>query len=364
MGDFFDDVEYENNSRFEHRSTKRSKRRRVWVVISLVILLVVAAGVGGAVAFKVLGNPGAKRAAVITTTTKVTSTTEPAQAVHDEKAAASSDESTTAQTKQVSNVLMIGVQEIANRKVAKGILLAKIDLANNIIQAVNIPERTYLNITGLGADQISESFNMGLASTKKAVQDLLHIETDSHIVMHYEDFETLVSDNRFQVAFEKAIETSLFEGDKQAYGAAISKIDASKINIVPLPVKYISINGEPFYEPNNEEISKLVESLWGIKIEVKTQPVRIIVLNGSGKPGAGKQISDKLVPSGYMIIDVKNASSFDYKTTQIVAYKEDVMDKAKIVQQLLGVGDVVYHPVSQDVAEIAIIAGQDLKPAK
>lgn len=367
MSDFFDNPEeFEKApSRLEAFSAGRAKRRRniVIVAVSMIVMLLIL--VGAAFALKVLPfgtKSKAKQVATTSTsakTVKANKTLETTEGVGLE----AGDTSATPSIRQVANMLIIGVQEIGESKAAKGLLLAKIDLTNGSIQAVNIPDRTYLNINSLGLDQISKSFNMGLATTKKTVEDLMHVTVDNHIIMHYEDFEFLVSDNRFQDAFEKTIETNLFENEKKAYGIAVSRIDTSKISIVALPVKYMSINGEPFYEPDNQEISSLIESLWGIKIEIKTQPVRIIVLNGSGQPGVGKQVSDKLSPDGFVIIDVRNASSFNYKTTQIVAYKEEFLDKAKELKQMLGVGEAVYHPVSQDVAEIAIIVGHDFKPA-
>jgi hypothetical protein len=203
---------------------------------------------------------------------------------------------------------------------------------------------------------------MGMASTKKTIEDLLQVTTDSHIVIHYEDFEYLVSNSLFSAAYDKAIETSLFEADKKAYSAALSKINPSKISIIPLPVKFMSLNGEPFYEPDNQEISRLVATVWGIKIEIREEPIRIIILNGSGQPGVGKLVSDKLTPNGFVVIDIRNASSFNYKQTQIVAYKQQFMVHAEKIKQLIGVGNIVHHQVNQDVAELAIIIGQDLKP--
>lgn len=264
--------------------------------------------------------------------------------------------------KQVMNLIVIGADEAGVRKKARGLIFAKIDTISGSIQAINIPEKTYLNITGLGLDQISESFTVGMDTTKRAVEDLLHMRADGHIVVRHGDFESMISENRFQVAFERAVESSFTEDEKRAYSEEIATFSRSNITISQLPVKYISISGKPYYEPNYDEISKLLESVWGIKVEIKNETVRVIVLNGSGVPGAGRLVAERIKPAGFLIADVENASSFNYEKTRIIAYKENYMDKAKVVQQILGVGEVIHHAVdSQDVAEMAIIVGKDYR---
>lgn len=265
--------------------------------------------------------------------------------------------------RQIVNLVIIGSEEVNERKKARGLMFAKIDLIGGSIQAVNIPEKTYLNITGLGLDQISESFTMGLDTTKRAVEDLVHVRADGHIVIKHRDFEFLISENRFQIALERAVESSFTEEEKRAYSEEIATLSLSKLTITQLPVKYISISGKPYYEPDYEEISHLLEAVWGIKVEVKTETARVIVLNGSGVPGAGRLVAEKIKPAGFLIADIENASSFNYEKTRIIAYKENYMDKAKVVQQILGIGEVIHHAVdSQDVAEIAVIIGRDYRP--
>lgn len=366
MGDFFKPLEEETErtSRLEALGEAKTERRRRLAIILTSVFLVLAVAVGGFFAFRALAG---KRTAGPERTAKHQNTVETKRGEDKQQQGAREDQSqdstdTAAQIKQVANVLIVGVQEQNGHKQARGILFAKIDLLSGTIQGINIPEKTYLNITGLGLDQIGASFSLGMDSTKKAVEDLLHVPADSYITMHYEDFEYMISENTFQTAFDKAVETNLFEGEKKEYSKQVARIMPAKINIVPLPVKFVSINGEPYYQPNNEEVGRLLTALWGIKVEVKTDNARVIILNGAGLPGAGRVISDKLTPNGFMVIDIKNASSFNYQKTEIVAYKEEYMDKAKQIQQLLGIGSVVYHPVSQDVAEIAIIIGHDFKP--
>ncbi len=377
MSDLFDTPEVdEAPSRlellYEERIKKRAGHHRILMVLSISLASTVAIMLIALLAFKLLpanktsklrhiSRGGVAVTAKYSTKDKNTAQTSEVTQTSSDKKVESIETTDSAVIKQISNVLIVGIDDSSGSKQAKGILLAKIDILNGAVQAVSIPDRTYLDISGLGMDQISATYTKGLDLTKKTVEGLLQVQADSYITLHYPDFEYLVGGDRFQVAFDRAVDSSFSDSEKKAYSKEVAKIDASKVKIAQLPVRFISINGVPYYEPNYEEIGRLVESMWGIKMEVKTETTRVIILNGSGEPGVGRAVSDKLRSGGFIIVDVKNASNFYYKKTTIVTYKENYMEKAKMVQRILGTGDVVYHSAAQDIAEIAVVVGQDFK---
>jgi hypothetical protein len=266
--------------------------------------------------------------------------------------------------KPVSNILIVGVDSVGGKQLARGLLVGRFDLKKKDIQAINISERTYYNIDGLGLDQINKVYSMGMTATKQTIQSLLRVPIDGHIVLDYNDFQFMVSENRFRVGFSKAIELSYTNDEKKAFMKAISSMDPSKSNILPLPVQYISVNGEPFFEPDEEALGKLLDSLWGVKIEVKSKPLKVLVLNGNGAPGIGKTVSDQLSTNGYIVDDVRNASNFNIKTTSIIVYRESFVEKAKALKNLIGVGSVVVdsNGASSNVVDIVVIVGHDYKP--
>ncbi|MDI6716681.1 MAG: LytR C-terminal domain-containing protein [Actinomycetota bacterium] len=371
MHDFFEpQEESEFISKYELPSRRKAKSRRRWLMPLIILASIMALLMIAFIMIKVLPSVEIKFKRGPAQKTEVTSKLQGARQ-KDKKVKAKDAKEVTNQSarlaglKPIEDLLIIGSEEKDGRKRAKGLLLARIDLVNGAIQAINIPERTYLNISGLGLDEIGASFSQGIDSTKRAVKDLLQMQVDDYIAVAYEDFENLINQNRFQIAFNKAIATNFTESERISYSKEISKISLAKVNVVPLPVKFISINGEPYYEPNSTEIANLLNSLWGIKVEIKSATVRVIILNGSGLPGAGRMVADRLKPNGFVVVDTRNASSFNYQTTRIIAYKEEYLDRARAAQQILGVGDVVYHSVSQqDVAEIAIIVGRDFRPVE
>jgi anionic cell wall polymer biosynthesis LytR-Cps2A-Psr (LCP) family protein len=141
--------------------------------------------------------------------------------------------------KPVSNILMVGVESVGGKQLARGLLVGRFDLQKKNIQAINISERTYYNIDGLGLDQINKVYSMGMTATKQTLQGLLRVPIDGHVVLDYNDFQFMVSENSFRVGFSKAIELSYTNDEKKAFMKAISSMDPSKSNILPLPVQYI-----------------------------------------------------------------------------------------------------------------------------
>jgi hypothetical protein len=366
MSDFFspenDDDQFTRFGELENLDSAKSKKWRAATVISVVVtaLVVVAVFAGGYFyAYPMLKSNLNKQSA----SDKIAGSAADDKIVQDLNNVNGSVQKEV-ELKPVSNILIVGVESVGGKQLARGLLVGRFDLQKKNIQAINISERTYYNVDGLGLDQINKVYSMGMTATKQTLQSLLRVPIDGHIVLDYNDFQFMVSENRFRVGFSKAIELSYTNDEKKAFMKAISSVDPSKSNILPLPVQYISVNGEPFFEPDEEALSKLIDSLWGVKIEVKSKPVKVLILNGNGAPGIGKTMSDQLSANGYMVDDVRNASNFDIKTTSVIAYRESFVEKAKALKNLIGVGSVVVdsNGASSNVVDIVVIIGHDYKP--
>jgi len=91
-----------------------------------------------------------------------------------------------------------------------------------------------------------------------------------------------------------------------------------------------------------------------------SEPVPIVVMNGSGKPGVGAEVAERLVPGGFQVVGSENAPKFNYKTTTVYATTQSAFPAAERAGKLLGVGAVTLgkSPVS-GLADITIIVGRD-----
>jgi hypothetical protein len=366
MSDFFspenDDDQFARFGELDNlESGKSSKWRAATIVSVFVTVLVVIAVSAGAYFYvypmvkKSLNKPGAsEKNAGLANENKIV------QDLNDVNGSLQKE----VELKPVSNILIVGVDSVGGKQLARGLLVGRFDLKKKDIQAINISERTYYNVDGLGLDQINKVYSMGMTATKQTIQSLLRVPIDGHIVLDYNDFQFMVSENRFRVGFSKAIELSYTNDEKKAFMKSISSIDPTKSNILPLPVQYISVNGEPFFEPDEEALGKLLDSLWGVKIEVKSKPLKVLILNGNGAPGIGKTVSDQLSTNGYIVDDVRNASNFNIKTTSIIVYRESFVEKATALKNLIGAGSVVVdsNGASSNVVDIVVVIGHDYKP--
>ncbi len=86
--------------------------------------------------------------------------------------------------------------------------------------------------------------------------------------------------------------------------------------------------------------------------------VPVIVLNGSGVPGVGELVAERIVPGGFRIVVSENASNFDHEETLVVVGSADDVALGDRVRDLLGTGGVSVS-VSSGIAPVTIVVGKD-----
>ncbi len=130
--------------------------------------------------------------------------------------------------------------------------------------------------------------------------------------------------------------------------------------------------------PNKPEIAKLVQTMLVAPPTPEASPddmalaaipassLRVDVENGSGVPGAAKTIADQLKKAGFMIGDVRNASSTDLQKSEIDEHSTVTFAGAKVraaLPQALTNIAVVAQPVatsSPSPSDVTVVVGRDL----
>jgi LytR cell envelope-related transcriptional attenuator/LytR_cpsA_psr family len=109
--------------------------------------------------------------------------------------------------------------------------------------------------------------------------------------------------------------------------------------------------------PLQGQIRGMLNARFGMQVP---DPVPIIVMNGSGKPGVGAKVARRLVPGGFQVVGSENAPKFNYRTTTVYANSQAAFPAAERAGKLLGVGAVTLgqSPVS-GLADITIVVGRD-----
>jgi LytR cell envelope-related transcriptional attenuator/LytR_cpsA_psr family len=88
-------------------------------------------------------------------------------------------------------------------------------------------------------------------------------------------------------------------------------------------------------------------------------PVLVSVQNGSGRPGVGEEVAERIIPDGFRVVLSQNAQEFDVERTDVLALGPDHEDDARAARQALGVGRVRVEPVPSNLVDIQIVVGRD-----
>ncbi|HYZ11509.1 MAG TPA: LytR C-terminal domain-containing protein, partial [Actinomycetota bacterium] len=113
--------------------------------------------------------------------------------------------------------------------------------------------------------------------------------------------------------------------------------------------------GAGLLRPDEQGLETLVKDLF---VPHAGAEVRIVVLNGVGRPGVGEEVARILVPEGYRLMSTGNANTFGVKTTKIIALSEGDLAAAQRAQGLLGVGEVLMAEPT-GLADVQIVVGED-----
>ncbi len=89
-------------------------------------------------------------------------------------------------------------------------------------------------------------------------------------------------------------------------------------------------------------------------------PIRIELLNGSGRPGLAGELASYLRDGGFDVLEVSNADRPDYRTTLVVSRTEE-SEPGKIVAEYLGTRHVIQQIGTQGMIDVTVIVGRDAR---
>jgi hypothetical protein len=89
-------------------------------------------------------------------------------------------------------------------------------------------------------------------------------------------------------------------------------------------------------------------------------PIRIELLNGSGRPGLAGDLASYLRDGGFDVLEVSNADRADYRNTLVVC-RTEAPEPGKIVAEYLGTRHVIQQIGTQEMIEVTVIVGRDAR---
>jgi LCP family protein required for cell wall assembly len=274
------------------------------------------------------------------------------------------------QTLAVANALGIGIDHTA--VVSDDLLAAIVDAAGGV--EVTVPGRL---LAAEGADRMVPAFEPGRQRLdgRRAVAYLAYRgpgeDELARIVRQQQLWEALAA--RFAGARSEELRRIVAGlGDRvvsDASPAEVGSFLASFLAADPAARTYRTLAVAPVgtagpgeaFRLDEEGTAELVEALLGPSRPPPGPGVgaRVQVLNGTGVPQIGVAVASRLVPAGFRIADSGNASSFDFRRTRIVVYREEDLAVGERVRALLGVGEVEIGRTPQSVVDVTIVVGDD-----
>ena len=150
--------------------------------------------------------------------------------------------------------------------------------------------------------------------------------------------------------------------DVGAFFAAFAGAGTDARSYVPLPVEAVGSGGaEDAFRVKQDELETRISSSFAAS-KPATGPgsgARVQILNGNGEPEIGLAVADLLVPAGFRIADTGNASSFGFKVTRIVVYREADIDIAQKIRSLLKLGRIEIARTRQTIVDVTVVVGRD-----
>ncbi|MEO1060609.1 MAG: LCP family protein [Actinomycetota bacterium] len=127
-----------------------------------------------------------------------------------------------------------------------------------------------------------------------------------------------------------------------------------------LPVETLAGTGvDTEYKIVRDEIDALVAEFAPDAAGDGSGRIRVQLLNGAGTPGLASVATEILLPAGARVDLRDNARTFDYRTTQLVYYRDDQRNAAEQLRDALGLGEVVRDRNAIDVVDVTIVLGRD-----
>ena len=148
-----------------------------------------------------------------------------------------------------------------------------------------------------------------------------------------------------------SIQRTAFVDSDDAGGAAAIVATARSATVDLAPTEIVA---GTVLVPSQPDFDDMMGQLFGT-----SAPVRTIIQNGSGQPGVGVTVAERLLPAGFRVVISENADTFDHPTTVITANGAEHEAAALRAQEALGVGTVEVSDVGSGFADVTIVVGKD-----
>ncbi len=252
--------------------------------------------------------------------------------------------------------------------------------------ALVVPDRVAITIPGQGDGTIADALQLPGRTAATATANLLGVWIPHHVTLGQGKIQELVDgvggiqiggtamtgadavasllssggarDQVWETTLEAVLAVATWEpqdlprsDDPSGDAALLNSARGATVEVLPAE----EVPGG-IMRTDPEEIRTIVTAAWGVPDRT---PLPLIVLNGSGVPGIGEQVAERVIPGGFRLVVSENASSFDHDTTLIVVSSEEHRAFGERVRDLMGVGEVQVAGPASGLADVTVVVGKD-----
>jgi hypothetical protein len=254
--------------------------------------------------------------------------------------------------------------------------------------ALIVPAETWVTIPGAGEGTLREALTLPPRQAATTVANLLGVWVDHYAVLGPARLAAVVDRSGGVVVADEVLSgeevVGLLEdagaGGTSAFELVVSGLLGEEVEWRETdladsdePVSVLdtlaasggaAVSAVPVGEAAADVVQPDLDALPATIREVFGGPDRpvvgVIVLNGSGVPGVGELVAERLVPEGFRVVVSENASDFDHRETLVVVGSADDVALGERVRDLLGVGSVNVS-VASGIAPVTIVVGRDFQ---
>lgn len=153
----------------------------------------------------------------------------------------------------------------------------------------------------------------------------------------------------------KIVDTNMPWTEVLSYGMALSDFTPDNIETAVIPGTSGTINGASYWLVDEGRTQQIVRSM----ISGSNLPLRIQVLNGTGKSGLAGEVAEMIRSKGYDVLAVRNADHFNYPFTLIYVIDDAAKQQAQPLAEIFGKQIEVAPEKIDRPVDVTIIVGRD-----
>lgn len=223
---------------------------------------------------------------------------------------------------------------------------------------------TYLDILGIGLQKLSSIEKTFAALTYYSIDNSFPFKISFFLTLQEEHLTKAIDSRDISTIISLATEVKesrnkeLPKKTRLAYESDFKNLNKADMKVIACPTKFGKAGKEELLLIDESSLEQISKVLLSNTFKEKSKARSVLVLNGSGIPGAASKAAMLLIEAGYKIFNVRNADSFNYENTKIEVYGIDESEALK-VKAVLGFGEITVKKAANDLIDISVIVGSD-----